>query len=174
MTKLNLPTELLQYMENDKYVFINDFTGWADEDIKLDGFTYISAMEGNGLRAKNGDAFVPQYSTIRRANHIEAQLRSIDRVNNKVNADKQVVLGDYFENLPLVIITSGESLQAFAPMFSDKLELAIFIRDLHLWQATYHREDYAWSRKIEDMISLAKFLYRNNPNKVKSIVDELD
>lgn len=174
MAKFDLPMELLCYMEDEKFVFINDFTGWNEEDIKLDGFEYISACEGNGLRAENGEAYVPQYSTIRRANHIEAQLRSIDRANCRSNVEKTVVLGNYFGDLPVVIVTNNESLNIFAPLFSDKLDLAVFIRDLNIWRQTHHEDDYRWYCKVEDIISLAKFLYRNNPNKVGSILDELD
>ena len=83
-------------------------------------------------------------------------------------------LEDYFNNLPVVIVVSNNNLQMFAPIFDDKLDLALFIKELRIWNETCNRDSLAWSETVDEMISLAKFLYRNNKNKIKSILEELD
>ena len=76
--------------------------------------------------------------------------------------------------MPVVVVVSNDNLQMFAPIFDDKLDLALFIKDLRIWNETYNRESAAWYNTVDEMISLAKFLYRNNKNKIKSILEELD
>ncbi len=167
MKTIELPSELMAYMsERNKFVFVNDFSGWGPE-ADLKHFKRISEMEGNGLQAENGEEFAFQCVSFRRGNGLTVQLRNTD-----TNKGEHIPLADLplFKDFDVVIWTSGESLQGFAPVFSDKLDLAIFIRKLQEWGEA---GDYGLQRKLGEMINLAIFLYKNNPEKTSSILDEI-
>ena len=167
MKQIELPSELMAYMtEKNKFVFVNDFSGWGPEaDIKH--FKRICEMEGNGLQAENGEEFAFQCVSFRRGNGLTVQLRDHEK-----DTCEQLPLADLplFKDFDVVIWTSGESLQGFAPVFSDKLDLALFIRKLQEWGEA---GDYGLQRKLGEMIRLAMFLYKNNPEKIPSIWDEI-
>ena len=167
MKQIELPSELMAYMtEKNKFVFVNDFSGWGPEaDLKY--FKRIGLMEGNGLMAENGEQFAFQCVTFRRGNGLTVQLR-----DHKKKTCDRLPLADLplFKDFDVVIWTSGESLQGFAPVFDNKLDLAIFIRKLQEWGEA---GDYGLQRKLDEMIRLAIFLYQNNPEKVSSILDEI-
>lgn len=167
MKQIELPSELMAYMcESGKFVFVNDFDGWGHEaDIKH--FKRIGMMEGNGLQAENGEQFAFQYVSFRRGNGLIVQLRDTEKKTRE-----HLPLADLplFKDFDVVIWTSGESLQGFAPVFSNKLDLAFFIRKVQEFGAS---EDYGAQRKLDEMIRLAMFLYKNNPEKTSSILDEL-
>lgn len=180
MRKVQLPQEILSYINSGvcgTFVFINDFDGWGDEAKNIPGINIIPAMEGNGLQSKEtGEPWLPQCCTLRRGNHLKAQLR-----NATTNEVKEVKLGELplFNNFPVVIMTSGEALHAFAPVCSNKLELALFIASVkeesEKRNAAHEDEyDYSWSCIAREMISLAKFLYKSNPEKTSSPLDDLD
>lgn len=167
MKQIELPSELMAYMcENGKFVFVNDFEGWGPE-ADLKHFKRIGLMEGNGLQAENGEKFAFQCVSFRRGNALIVQLR--DHIKN---TSKQLSLADLplFKDFDVVIWTSGESLQGFAPVFDNKLDLALFIGKL---QELGEAEDYGLQRKLDEMIRLAMFLYKNNPEKTSSILDEI-
>ena len=167
MKQVELPSELMAYMtESGKFVFVNDFSGWGPE-ADLKHFKRISEMEGNGLQAENGEQFAFQCVSFRRGNALTVQLRDHEK-----DTSKQLSLADLplFKDFDVVIWTSGEALQGFAPVFSDKLDLALFIRKLQEFGAS---EDYGLQRKLGEMIKLSMFLYKNNPEKVSSILDEI-
>ena len=167
MKQIELPSELMAYMtEKNKFVFVNDFDGWGPEaDLKY--FKRIGLMEGNGLVAENGEQFAFQCVSFRRGNGLTVQLRDHEK-----DTCEQLPLADLplFRDFDVVIWTSGESLQGFAPVFSDKLDLALFIRKLQEWGEA---GDYGVQRKLGEMIRLAMFLYKNNPEKIPSILDEI-
>lgn len=167
MKQIELPSELMAYMtEKNKFVFVNDFDGWGPEaDLKY--FKRIGLMEGNGLVAENGEQFAFQCVSFRRGNGLTVQLRDHEK-----DTCEQLPLADLplFKDFDVVIWTSGESLQGFAPVFSDKLDLALFIRKLQEWGEA---GDYGVQRKLGEMIRLAMFLYKNNPEKIPSIWDEI-
>ena len=179
MKKIELPTEILNgmsiYGDSQCWTFVNDFVGWNEEDLKIDGFDYFSAMEGNGIRAlETKEEYLPQCCSLRRGNHLKVQVR--ERYGKGC---QNIVLAEQplFKDFDVVIITNGESLQAFAPVCGNKFELAMFIQALRDFVATKEngREmDWFLHQAVGSMESLAKFLYRNNPNKTKSILDELD
>ncbi len=176
MADFTLPLELLNYMsiDNDpKFICVRNH---ANENVlTIDGFDYVSVGKGNALRANNGETYVPHHASIMYGNNITVQLCKRNWINEKnFEVIKSVKLEDYFNNLPVVVVVSNENLQMFAPIFDDKLDLALFIKDLRIWNETYNRESAAWYNTVDEMISLAKFLYRNNKNKIKSILEELD
>ncbi len=167
MKTIELPSELMAYMcERNKFVFVNDFSGWGPE-ADLKHFKRISEMEGNGLQAENGEEFAFQCVSFRRGNALTVQLRDQEK-----KTCERLPLADLplFKDFDVVIWTSGEALQGFAPVFSDKLDLAIFIRKL---QELGEDGDYGLQRKLGEMIRLAMFLYQNNPEKTSSILDEI-
>ena len=168
MKNLNLPSELMAYMtENGKFVFVDDFSGW-EEEAQIAHFELAPAMEGNTLVAENGDHFILQYVSMRRGNHLTVQLRDHETGNCK-----NIKLADLplFQDFDVVIWTGGETLRGFAPLCSNKLELGLFLQNL----ADYgNQKDYALDRIKSDMAALAIFLYRNTPEKTKSVIDELD
>ena len=167
MKQIELPSELMAYMcERNKFVFVNDFSGWGPE-ADLKHFKRISEMEGNSLQAENGEEFAFQCVSFRRGNALTVQLRDQEK-----KTCERLPLADLplFKDFDVVIWTSGEALQGFAPVFSDKLDLAIFIRKL---QELGEDGDYGLQRKLGEMIRLAMFLYQNNPEKTSSILDEI-
>lgn len=167
MKRIELPSELMAYMcESGKFVFVNDFEGWGPE-ADLKHFKRFGSMEGNGLQAENGEQFAFQYVSFRRGNGLTVQLRDREK-----RTSEHLSLADLplFKDFDVVIWTSGESLQGFAPICDNELDLAIFIRKLQEWGEA---GDYGLQRKLEDMINLAIFLYKNNPEKTSSILDEI-
>ena len=141
----------------------------ASEGVQeLKNFRFGPAMEGNKLIADTGEEFGFQYVSMRRGNHLTVQLR-----DHREKSCQQLKLADLpiFREFDVVIWTSGESLQGFAPVCGNKFELAVFLQNLEDYDAP---DDYRWSRTKAEMASLAKFLYKNNPNKTKSILDDLD
>lgn len=168
MKNLTLPTELMDYInQSGKFVFIDDFSGWGEES-ELKNFRRASAMEGNKLIASNGKEFCLQYVSMRKGNHLTVQLRDH---NSQSYQDLELATLPLFQDFDVVIWTSGESLRGFAPLCNNKLELALFLQNL----ADYgDPQDYGSSWTKSEMAALAKFLYRNNPDKTKSILDELD
>lgn len=177
MMKDNLLKELLDYIGSDtRWVFVDEYQGWCLSNIELRGFQYFSVREGTALRADTGETFELQYTSLRRGNHLRAQYRSSDKKTKITSVEKEVILKEVFGETPTVIITVGEKLYGFAPMFDDKLDLANFIRDLRLWgegKSSTEFQKFGLRSIIEDSIALAKFLYNNNPNKKDSVLDEL-
>jgi len=166
MKNLNLPSELMTYMtERGKFVFVDDFSGWG-EKAQLENFRFGSAIEGNKLIAANGKQFGFQCVSMRRGNHLTVQLR-----DHQKQTCQKLRLADLpiFKDFDVVIWTGAESLRGFAPVCGNKLELAVFLQNLEDYGDP---EDYSITKN--DMASLAKFLYKNNPNKTKSILDDLD
>lgn len=168
MKNLNLPSELMAYItEKGKFVFVDDFSGWGQES-ELANFHRAAAMEGNELVATNGEHFGFQYTSIRRGNHLIVNLR-----DHEAQTYENLKLADLpmFQDFDVVIWTSGEALRGFAPICGNKFELAIFLQNLEDYGDP---TDYALSNTKNEMASLAKFLYKNNPDKTKSILDELE
>ena len=174
MANFNLPVELLSYMgidDKSRQVLVNS----SEANTQIDGFTFINVYGGNGIRATLGEAYVPRQSFVCCGNNLNAQLQKNSWINeNKYTSDGDVLLNDYFGDIPVVIITKDGVLQAFAPVFSDKIDLATFIRDLRVWNNIHHSDNTLCAERVEEIVTLAKFLYRNNPNKIKSTLDELD
>ena len=180
MRKIELPEELMNFMTSPvcgTFVFVNDFDGWDEQAKAIPGVTFVSAMEGNGLKNNaTGQTWIPQCISLRRGNHLKVQLR-----DHKNNICKNIQLGELplFKDFDVVIGTSGEALQYFAPVCADKMELALFFAAVEAETEkrnalTENGYDYPWSRTAEEMISLAKFLYQSNPDKKKSLLDEID
>lgn len=151
-------------------IFIDDFSGWGS-DAEVPGYDTISAMEGNGLRSQTTDEeYIPQYGSIRRGNHLEVQLRCYDQLV------KRFTLGDLFPNNHLVIVTSGESLRRFTPIVNRRSEVIDWIMLVHDYCVIRRQEGnptpWYWE---DDMVKMAKFFYKNNPDKVsdRSIYDYL-
>lgn len=176
MKKIEMPKRLLEYMGlAGKFVFVNDFSGWRTDEINIPGFTYVPSMEGNAIRSdKTGETWGAQYCSHRRGNHLTVQLRDSETgtVENLVLAEQPL-----FKDFPVVIITSGESLWGFSPICSNKMELALFIETIR--EEADKRDqtlgfDYRFDGRARDMVSLAKFLYRNNPSKTSCVLDEID
>lgn len=149
-------------------IFVDDFFDWGD-DAKVPGYDFTSAMEGNGLISHTTNAeYIPQYGLVRRGNHLKVQLRQQGKLI------KRIVLGDLFPNNSLVIVTSGESLRRFAPIFNRRSEVIDWCVLVHDYcaarQQTGNPTPWYWE---DDMVEMAKFFYRNNSNRVddRSIYD---
>lgn len=184
MKQIELPQELMNYVNSGiggTFVFVNDFSGWGDEAKDVPGVTFFPSMEGNGLKCEaTGEIWEPQCSTLRRGNHLTVKLRDYDSENDK-STFKEVKLNELplFKDFPVVIMTNAEALRAFAPVCSSKLELALFLAAVEAETEKRNAAheggyDYSWSRTADNMVSLAKFLYRSNPEKKKSIIDDID
>ena len=160
--------KVFEYMTTqNSYVFVNSDFGWEEENIHIDGFEYFPAPEGNGLKSViTFEEFRPQYSTIRRATHLQAQLRRL--VDTTTTIDETINLSELSDN-EIVVVTTNEAITAIAPICDNKLDLAKFILSV---------SEYAGENKIKQMdlrqsIALAKFIYRNTPNKEASIIDDI-
>lgn len=160
--------EVLSYMlSNGKYTFVDMFNG------DYSGLDTFGIMEGNGLKGLTGETIEFQYSSLSRGTERELQLRSYDAAKNETIVDERLTIGDLFPGHEVIIITGGDSLYGFAPVFNDKLDLALWLRDLKRWHAALTDEECrSFSNTLENMIRLAKFLYRNNPGKVASELDD--
>ena len=168
MKTIELPSRLMAHMCDycGKFVFVNDFDGWGPES-DLKHFKRIALMEGNGLQAENGKEFAFQYVTFRRGNALTVQLWDPEKKTSESLALADLPL---FKDFDVVIWTTGEALQGFAPVFADKLDLALFLR---LLQNYGDSQNYELQRTMDDMARLSIFLYKNNPEKVSSILDEV-
>ena len=138
------------------------------------GMDLLPEREGNALKGTLGEVISFQYSTLSNGTRRELQLRSLNHDSNTVELEETLVIGTLFPGYEVIIITSGDSLRGFAPVFADKLDLGVWLRDLKQWYENLPpRERMYCSHMFEDMNRLALFLYRNNPHKVASILDEL-
>ncbi len=153
-----------------EFIFVDDFSGWGS-DAEVPGYDTISALEGKGVRSQTTDEeYIPQYGTVRRGNHLEVQLRQDGKLV------KRLTLGDLFPNNHLVIVTSGESLCRFTPIFYRRSEVIDWIMLVHDYCVIRRQEGnptpWYWE---DDMVKMAKFFYKNNPGKVddRSIYDYL-
>ena len=151
-------------------IFVNDFDGWG-ERAEIPAYGFTSAMEGNGVKSHATDEeYIPQCGTIRRGNHLEVQIRQSGQLI------KRFILGELFPDNHLVIVTSGEALRWFAPIFALRSELIDWLMQVHeyciLRQNQGNPVPWYWE---SEMVELAKFFYRNNPDKEndKSIYDYL-
>lgn len=151
-------------------IFVNDFDGWG-ERAEIPAYGFTSAMEGNGVKSHATDEeYIPQCGTIRRGNHLEVQIRQNGQLI------KRFTLGELFPDNHLVIVTSGEALRWFAPIFALRSELIDWLMQVHeyciLRQNQGNPVPWYWE---SEMVELAKFFYRNNPDKEndKSIYDYL-
>ncbi len=165
----NVKNVLSYMLGNKKYTFV-DMLCSAD----FSGLSTFAIMEGNGIKGCTGEIIQFQCSTLSRGTNRELQLRSYDKSTNKTTVDEHLTIGDLFPGHEVVILTSGDSIRGFAPVFDDKLDLALWLRDLKKWFASLSEDNRgAFYQSLEDMVDLAKFLYRNNPNKVASVLDDL-
>ncbi len=183
MKNVTLPAVLMPFVSSNqsgKFVFIDDFDGWGEKATNLPGVEFVSALEGNGLQSiATGERWVPQCCSVRVGNHLIVQARDYDWDTRKGDF-KEIKLSELplFKDFKVVILTNNESLQAFAPVCSSKMELALFLAAVEEETEKRNRDaggyDYSWSRTASDMASLAIFLYRSNPNKEKSLLDGID
>ena len=183
MKNVTMPAEIMPFVNSGvsgKFVFIDDFDGWGPQATSLPGVEFIASMEGNGLQnIATGERWVPQCCTLRVGNHLTVQLRDYDWDTRKTEF-KELKLSELplFRDFKVVILTNNEALRAFAPVCNSKLELALFLAALE--EETEKRDkvagghDWQWCQTASDMASLAIFLYRSNPNKEKSLLDDLD
>ena len=155
-------------LSNGKYTFVDMLRG------DFSGLDTFDIMEGNGLKGLSGETIEFQYRTISRGTKRELQLRSYDDAKNETIVDERLIIGDLFPGHEVIIITGGDSLYGFAPVFNDKLDLALWLRELKRWyEALAGEERWSFSVTMENMSRLAKFLYRNSPDKVASELDDL-
>ena len=141
----------------------------------VSGFTNGSEdPETSKLIGKNGDSICFQYCSITDGTNRELQLRSNQVPRQEVDA--RINLSDLFPGKQVVIITGGDSLYGLAPVLDDKVELVEFIRFLRdYYQRLSNDEKWSASRHLDDMESLAIWLYKNNPQERKrSLLDEID
>ncbi len=165
----NIKNVLSYMLGNEKYTFV-DMLGCGD----FSGLSTFAIMEGNGIKGYTGETIQFQCSTLSRGTNRELQLRSYDKSANKTTVDERLTIGDLFPGHEVIILTGGDSLRGFAPVFDDKLDLALWLRDLKEWFASLSEDNRGtFSHTLGDMANLAKFLYRNNPNKAASVLDEL-
>lgn len=150
--------KLLEFMQEGKYVFVNDFEG-GDTTFEIPGFTKgKGGLEENEFIARNGEHIMLQSTTIRRGNALTASLR--DRRSGLV---ENVKFRDFFPEQTVVIATCGESLQAFAPICNTRAELIRFLGKIEDFFATH--AETTRSRDQDTFERLALFFYKNNPNK---------
>lgn len=148
--------KILEFMQPGNFVFVNDFSGWGDEALPA-GFSWgEGGQEENCLLAPDGSRLMLQSTSLRRGNHLEVFLRRGEEI-------ERVKLGDFFPNQDVVIATSGESLQFFAPVCRTKRELIRFLGKVGDFCEKHEMRN---SRFLDEAEDLAMWLYRHNPNKI--------
>lgn len=155
-------TELLNFMCLDsRYVFVNDFSGWGIEsDIR--GFGRKSTPEGHILKAANGAEYGHQDVYYRRGNHLTVSLREKGEEVKKLPLNSL----EMFKDFQVVVETSGEMLKAFAPVFSRKKDLIIYLAELEDYFDGLKKSSAKYKGNVFDEIAnLAIYLYKNNPEK---------
>ena len=149
--------ELFEFMVFGSNVFVPDTYGWGAE-AEVPGFVWgDGGLEENELVAQDGASIMFQSTSLRRGNHLQASLR-----HKGIEVEK-VKLGDFFPNQDVVIATCGESLQFFAPICKNKLELVKFLNNLDEC-CKAQGDELNWHVK-EHATRLALWLYRHNPAK---------
>lgn len=150
-------TKLFEFMVFGSNVFVPDTYGWGAE-ADVPGFAWgDGGLEENELVAQDGASIMFQSTSLRRGNHLQASLR-----HKGIEVEK-VKLGDFFPNQDVVIATCGESLQFFAPICKNKLELVKFLSKLDEC-CKAQGDELSWHVK-EQATQLALWLYRHNPAK---------
>ena len=149
--------KILEFMQPGNFIFVNDFSGWGAE-AEVPGFVWgDGGLEENCLLAPDGSRLMLQSTSLRRGNHLSVSLR-----RNGEEVEK-LKLGDLFPNQDVVIATCGESLQFFAPICKNKLELVKFLNNLDEC-CKAQGDELNWHVK-EHATRLALWLYRHNPAK---------
>ncbi len=150
--------KILEFMQPGNFVFVNDFSGWGDEALP-EGFTWgKGGPEENCLLAPDGRRLMLQSTSLRRGNHLNVSLRRNGEEVGKVK------LGDFFPEQDVVIATSGESLQFFAPVCRTKRELIRFLGRIGDFCEKHEMRN---SRFLDEAEDLALWLYHHNPNRVQ-------
>ncbi len=164
-------TKVFQYMNTSgKSTFIDMYNA-----VSVKGFQSGSLdCESGSLIGKDGDYIGFQSISLTEGTNRELQLRSI--VDNRQELDERINLSDCFPNKQIVIMTGGDSLYGLAPILNNKLDLLEYIRFLRdYYQSVPDEDKWIASCHLDQMESLAIWLYKNNPQeKVKSLVDELE
>lgn len=150
--------KILEFMQPGCFVFVNDFSGWGKEALPA-GFSWSKGgLEENCLLAPDGSRLMLQSTSLRRGNHLNVSLRRSGKEVEKVK------LGDFFPEQDVVIATSGESLQFFAPVCRTKRELIRFLGKVGDFCEKHEMANYRFLDEAED---LAMWLYCHNPNRVQ-------
>ncbi len=164
-------TKVFKYMTaSGKSTFIDMYNA-----VSVKGFQCGSLdCESSKLEGKDGDYIGFQSISLTEGTGRELQLRSI--VDNRQELDERINLSDCFPDKQIVIMTGGDSLYGLAPVLNDKLELANYIRFLRDYYLSLSDEDrWLAFRHIDQMESLAIWLYKNNPQGQRfSIVDAIE
>ncbi len=148
---------LLSYLTDDFFIFIDDFAGTAEEN-SIPQFSFgTGGQEENCIVAKDGSHLMWQSTTIRRGNHLYASLRN--RSTGK--QIQRIRIGELFPKQTIVIATCGESLQAFAPICKNKMELCQFLITLN----NCDKEHKLRYRVVQECKELALWFYLHNPEK---------
>ena len=165
MRSIELPRDLVEFIRHEeRCVLVYDY-GKVDQDAF---FEYGVHGEETVLRASDGEEISFQSTTLTKINS-SATVTLVD-ARNASREYVGVAFYSLFRTFTVILMTIGDRVVGFAPIFSSKLELAVFVQLLRDSEG----EDFAWSRKCEQMISLAKFLFKHNPNKEDSVLDEIE
>lgn len=152
------------------YTLLEDVTPFPEN---IGGINRYAIMEGNGLIDTNGEIVAFQRANIWCVSSSTIQLCSYDKVNHKTIIEERLPVQRLFPGQHVFAITRGDSICGLAPVFDDKLDLAIYCRELKRFLSE-HEGAIGLDFIIKDSITLAKFLWQTNRHKVKSILDELD
>lgn len=165
--------KLVNFLDgNNKYIRVDDRQGWGSES-SVPGCISVPTLKGNGLRSiVTGEVLIMKDMSIRRANHLELQLRRQSK--GCVKVEETIKLCDMFPDQDIVIVSKDNVVQAFAPVIKKRSEVFNFITLLqnHLVERRAHGKETFWNYE-GDMMDLALYLHRNHPEREddKSIID---
>ena len=167
--------KLIEYMGGtNKYIRVNDEQGWGQES-SVPGCISVPTLKGNGLRSiTTGEVLNMENMSIRRANHLELQLRR--QIKGSVKVEETIKLGDMFPDQDVVIASKGNVVHLLAPVIKKRSEVFSFIALLqnHLTERCARGKKTFWNYE-GDMMDLALYLHRNSPDREddKSIFDRI-
>lgn len=153
--------KILESMAFGKFVMVDE-QATSNKSMNIPGFYTTKAshqLHSNTLLANNGEKFTAKHVRFTCGNNISVVC--CNEQNNEQSAT--ILLGDKFPNQKLVIATTYDRLQFFAPVCNSKAELADFLVTVEkLFQGK--QSSYPWHMQ-DSFVELALWLYVNNPNK---------
>lgn len=149
--------KLLNYLTFGHHIVVDELAGWGDES-NISGFTRGELKAGeNILIAPNGSRLTLAGNKLRRGDILTASLTKGDEVVEKVIIGKCC---EEYTDLPIVIATAGDNVQAIAPVCNTSAQLLQFLTEVK--DFCNGRNDVPWWF-YPKTAKLANWLYYNSP-----------
>jgi hypothetical protein len=135
------------------------------DPVDVSGLRVFARRTGNGLIARSGERISFDNKTISRGTKRLLKLLQVCGHRYQITED-MLIMDSLYPEHEIIIITLGESLTGFAPVFTKKTDLENWLADLAEWHCGLSAvEQRKFAVNLKEMCCLAEFLYRNNPLK---------